>query len=515
MNAVHTSTRLALILLGSGLFLPVTSHSQGGKIVGTAAPGGKSGKENTKQTVAGGKLVGTGVKADQFETLANSKSNLDQLARARYFDTATGTIVLVAVPGAEVNLTPVHKGRKAVPLSYTLKEQNNTLTLSKLQPGSYVLSAAHPDYKSRTETVTIGRGEVKPITDFLLPKYGEVVIGGAPADAHIALDGRGVEASSFRVSPVDGQISIARVLEGEHELTISKQGYDPWTTKIKVEPGKSNPATAQLRLATIMLTVRSKPGARVYLNNADRGVIQPNGALVVEDLAPGSYVMSLALDGFENFEQRVVLTLSERRPMTAPELTPIAESGEGNEDFTTGASKWVVPGNWRLEQRGLAITGDRVGLFRTPTEKRAFNVYRDFRMSFDIRFTNGRGASWVVRAKDDQNYYFFHLQPAVDGLQARFNFYVCRDGRCTLKDSKRYPELLNKPNDSYFIQLEARGPEFTHRITIQSNPRADDPQPLGTFRDESFGYGGVGFRGINDSEALLQNLVVIPIKPTK
>jgi len=136
-------------------------------------------------------------------------------------------------------------------------------------------------------------------------------------------------------------------------------------------------------------------------------------------------------------------------------------------------------------------------------------------MSFDIRFTNGRGASWVVRAKDDQNYYFFHLQPAVDGLQARFNFYVCRDGRCTLKDSKRYPELLNKPNDSYFIQLEARGPEFTHRITIQSNPWADDPQPLGTFRDESFGYGGVGFRGINESEALLQNLVVIPIKPTK
>jgi len=175
----------------------------------------------------------------------------------------------------------------------------------------------------------------------------------------------------------------------------------------------------------------------------------------------------------------------------------------------------VVPGNWRLEQRGLAITGDRVGLFRTPTEKRAFNVYRDFRMSFDIRFTNGRGASWVVRAKDDQNYYFFHLQPAVDGLQARFNFYVCRDGRCTLKDSKRYPELLNKPNDSYFIQLEARGPEFTHRITIQSNPRADDPQPLGTFRDESFGHGGVGFRGINESEALLQNLVVIPIKPTR
>ncbi|MEP7273008.1 MAG: PEGA domain-containing protein, partial [Acidobacteriota bacterium] len=483
---------------------------QGGKIVGTGATGVRGGKEEPKSS-GSGKLVGTGVKADQFETTGSAKTNLDQVARARFFDTATGSIVLFAVPGAAVKLTPVIRNRKGTALSFTLTEQNNTLTLSKLQPGSYLLSATHPDYKSREETITIGKGEVKPISDFLLPKYGEIVIGGAPEGSTITLDGKTLDPTAYKLSPVDGKVTIGRVLEGEHELGVAKPAFDPWRMKIKVEPGKSNPASAQLRLATIDLTVRSKAGARVYLNNSDRGAVQPDGALVVRDLLPGTYQMRVALDGFENLEQPVALALTERKPVTAVELTPIAESNEGNEDFTTGSSKWIVPENWKLERRGLLISGPQVGLFRTPTEKRPYNVYRDFKMSFDIRFNNGRGASWVVRAKDERNYYMFQLLPATDG-QARFNFYVCRQGECTLKDSKRYPEPLNKPADSYFVQVEAKGVEFIHRITIQSNPRVDDPQPLGTFSDDTFTYGGVGFRGIDDNQALLQNLVVIPIK---
>ncbi len=512
---------LAVILLTLVMACPLSyahggAHggAQGGKIVGTGARGGK-GNNGESKSAGGGKLVGTGVKADQSETTVSSKSNLDQLARARVFDTASGTIVLVAVAGAEVTLTPVTKNRKGTPLAFKLKEQNNTLTLSKLQPGSYLLTASHPDYKPHEETVTIGKGEVKPITDFLLPKYGEIVIGGAPEGSAIALDGNALDANSFKLSGVDGKITIARVLEGEHEITVSKPAYDSWRVKIKVDPGKSNPASAQLRLATVSLTVRSRPGARVYLNNSDRGAVQPDGALVVQDLLPGAYQMRVALDGFENIEQPLSLSLADRKPVTPVELTPIAESNEGNEDFTTGATKWIVPQNWKLERRGLLISGPQVGLFRTPTEKRAFNVYRDFKMSFDIRFTSGRGASWVVRARDEQNYYMFQLVPAADGLQSRFNFYVCRQGECTLKDSKRYPEPLNKPNDSYFVQLETRGVEFVHRITVQSNPRVDDPQPLGTFSDDTFTYGGVGFRGTDENQALLQNLVVIPIKPVK
>lgn len=482
-----------------------------GKIVGTGASGSK---DKDSKPATGGKLVGTGVRADQSETSTATRSSADQIARNQYFDTASGTIVLFAVAGADVTLTPVTNKRKGTPLAFKLKEKNNTLTLSKLQPGSYVISASHPDYKPREETITIGKGDIKTISDFLLPKYGEIAIGGALEGSTIVLDGKPLESTQF-TRAADGKITIPRVLEGEHELTVSKPTYDPWTGKLKVEPGKSNPASAQLKLATVSLTVRSKPGAHVYIDNSDRGAVQPDGALIIPELLPGSYQMRVTLDGFEHAEQSLSLTLADRKPTTPIDLTPIAESAEGNEDFLTGSSKWVVPAEWKLEKRGLLIGGQKVGLFRTPTEKRPFNIYRDFTMSFDVRFINGKGASWVVRAKDEQNYYMFQLVPATEGLQSKFNFYVCQQGTCTLKDSKRYPEPLNKPNDSYFIQLEARGTEFTHRIRVLMNPRADDPQPLGTFSDGTLTYGGVGFRSIDDNQALLQNLVVIPSKSVR
>jgi hypothetical protein len=507
--------RMSLLVFVAAAFMtssmPLSAGFSQGKIVGTGASGSK---DKDPKPSGGGKLVGTGVRADQSETTTASRSSADQNARNQYFDTASGTIVLFAVAGADVTLTPVANKRKGTPLTFKLKEKNNTLTLSRLQPGSYILSASHPDFKPREETVTVGKGDIKTISDFLLPKYGEIAIGGALEGSTITLDGKPVDSTQF-TRAADGKITIPRVLEGEHELTVSKAAFDPWTGKLKVEPGKSNPASAQLRLATVSLTVKSKPGAHVYIDNSDRGAVQPDGALIIPELLPGKYQMRVTLDGFENAEQPLSLTLADRKPTAPVELTPIAESAEGNEDFLTGSSKWVVPADWKIEKRGLLIAGQKVGLFRTPTEKRPFNVYRDFTMSFDIRFVNGKGASWVVRAKDEQNYYLFQLVPANEGLQSRFNFYVCLQRVCTLKDSKRYPEPLNKAGDSYFVQLEAKGSEFTHRIRVLLNPRADDPQPLGTFSDDTLTYGGVGFRSMDENQTLLQNLVVIPSKSVR
>jgi hypothetical protein len=94
----------------------------------------------------------------------------------------------------------------------------------------------------------------------------------------------------------------------------------------------------------------------------------------------------------------------------------------------------------------------------------------------------------------------------------RFNFYLCRDGQCALKDSHTVVEILETPDDSYHLRLEARGPRMVHKISLLKKPRLDDPQPLGSFEDNTFSVGGVGFRGINGAEALLQNLVILPVQ---
>jgi hypothetical protein len=63
-----------------------------GKIVGTGASGTK---EKDGKAAGGGKLVGTGVTADQSATSSSDKTNIDQIARAKYFDAGSGRSYLL------------------------------------------------------------------------------------------------------------------------------------------------------------------------------------------------------------------------------------------------------------------------------------------------------------------------------------------------------------------------------------------------------------------------------------
>ncbi len=207
----------------------------------------------------------------------------------------------------------------------------------------------------------------------------------------------------------------------------------------------------------------------------------------------------------------MTLDLTKRNPEIPIELGRTPESVEASEEFITGASRWVVPSTWQLDRKGLHVSGDVIGLFKDPTEKRAFNYYADFDLNFDARFENGRGVAWIARAKDDRNYYLFKLSTGSDaGTRARMSFFICREGRCELKDSRPVVEKLDTPNDSYHIILEARGSEFTVRIRVLSTPRPDDPQKLAVFNDDTFQIGGIGFRGVDDTRALIQSLIVRP-----
>jgi hypothetical protein len=155
------------------------------------------------------------------------------------------------------------------------------------------------------------------------------------------------------------------------------------------------------------------------------------------------------------------------------------------------------------------IKGDALALFNTETG-RDFNTYRDFRIEFDVVFTNGRGVGWAARAKDRANYYLFEISGARAGRPV-INFYVCQDGSLELKDSRPIVEKIDKAGDSFHIIFEARGNRFDTQMTIASAPSAK-PHLIGIFQDESFSYGGVGFRGKDQAESLLQTFFIIPLR---
>lgn len=419
-----------------------------------------------------------------------------------------GAMVLIAVPEAQVALLLVRSGKAGKALTYKITQDNGSLTLAAMTPGSYKLSVTHPDYNPFSTTITIERGKPTTVTPELLSKYGTVMIGGLPTGVSVWFDDRQI------ASKLDdqGRLWLPRLPVGEHKIKFSAPGYDEWLIeKLIIKPGETLPLTAKMPLATVALIVKARPQARVYLNDEEKGIVQPDGSLSIPNLPPGTYQMRVLLDGYDTLEKSLSLTLDRRHLVEAVELAPVAESSEATDNFRQELSKWSpAPKTWKVEKGSLRLSGDAVALFKDATETRPSNVYRDFRWDFDVSFGNGKGAAWIVRAKDRQNYYLFELITSKSGQPRRaLNFYLCRNGKLELKDSRDVVEKIEKPNDSFHITVIATGNQFAHTISIASNP-GTEAQPLGTFTDNTFAYGGIGFQAVNGIEMIVRSFVVIP-----
>ena len=115
----------------------------------------------------------------------------------------------------------------------------------------------------------------------------------------------------------------------------------------------------------IALSVRTKPGAQVYLNNVSQREVPASGLIVIPGLAPGEYRLHVSRDGFERKDRQVTLTLSERSPVIDVELVPIAESSEAALDDKNPQLNWTPrPANWSFEKRGIVVRGEKHCLFQ-------------------------------------------------------------------------------------------------------------------------------------------------------
>ncbi|MCA1559435.1 MAG: PEGA domain-containing protein, partial [Acidobacteria bacterium] len=69
---------------------------------------------------------------------------------------------------------------------------------------------------------------------------GAVAIRVQPADAEISIDGERWEA------PQGGERLIVQLDEGEHRVEISKDGYRPFSTTVRVRRGETAPLNVSL-----------------------------------------------------------------------------------------------------------------------------------------------------------------------------------------------------------------------------------------------------------------------------
>lgn len=148
-----------------------------------------------------------------------------------------GTLQLSSVPeGARfyVNDEPRGKGPLAIP---------------GLKPGDYVVRAELAGYGTMTKTITIANGGSANEEFRLSNTMGRLEVRTSPAGVTVNLDGHvaGVTKSAGRDVEFSDVLAIENILEGEHTLVLTKEGYSEMVGHPKIESNKTSQYRLRLR----------------------------------------------------------------------------------------------------------------------------------------------------------------------------------------------------------------------------------------------------------------------------
>lgn len=318
---------------------------------------------------------------------------------------------------------------------------------------------------------------------------------------------------NYKITDDNGGLFLS-LPPGDYQLQIEHPDYVPLSETITITAAQRKPIAANLEKAMVSLSLVSEPGARVYAGNVDQGVVPVNGELKF-GLPPGRHKISVNKTGYEIRNLDLTLSLNEPVHTERVDLVPIPNSTEVNwGPDVSGSDTWFPKPAWLFAasgaKAGAMVKGDKVSLFKTEPNRK-FNIYRNFELVFDVVFSNNKGASWVVRAADPDNYYLIEIITP-PGRKAIIKFWVCRNGVLSEKRSQPVPYILDKPGDSYHVTFKATGKTFNIKMEI-SGDKPQNLDNLAVFQDDSNDpllLGGVGFRAKDSSEFLVKSVFIIP-----
>ncbi|MBL8205245.1 MAG: serine/threonine protein kinase [Blastocatellia bacterium] len=171
-------------------------------------------------------------------------------------------------------------------------------------------------------------------------------------------------------------------------------------------------------------------------------------------------------------------------------------------------------GRWNVPPTGWEIRGERLFIANQSRVGYTTNITADdFTMTFLLRLENADGAAWVLRIRDQDNYYLFHLDGSKTATRY-FSAYIVREGKLGEAVSQIPVTKQLIAGGHYTVNITAKGNEITHLLNSADDPSADTMgDPLGYFKDENNLYpsGGIGFRSVGTEQFSVDDLYVRPL----
>jgi hypothetical protein len=375
---------------------------------------------------------------------------------------------------------------------------------------TYLIKASAPGYTAAERKSKLVKGS-EIVRLQLRAQFARVDLPGLPQGAQVFFDDKLVATTDKT-----GRVALDSLTPGTHSLLIRHPEYNDYKTTLdNLEAGTS---ISFFSLSTILtkvarLTIQSLPNAIVLIDNAYQGRVGPDGSVRIDyELEQSSeHIIRVELPGYQPWEGRQLLTPGARA--IEIKLNPIVTS-TGMTDGFDSLSLWSHPPEWKFirekinerQNNKLQVGGEQLGLLKDK-------LYRDFTAVFNIWLSDGKGATWTLRAdKEGRNYYLFHLAGPRSGELAPHKLYTyrCKDGVLSEVNAPT-PLLFDlKEREGYFIEITVRGNTVAHKI---SNANAELSEAFWTDTDagkDQFLYGYFGFRSFKGETFQIDDFTIDP-----
>ncbi len=204
-----------------------------------------------------------------------------------------GRIIVTSQPQrAKVYLDNVYKGL-------------TPLNLDRVTSGQHHIKLAMAGYQDWSSNVSVSPSRTTTVSADLipLPVYGSISIYCNQGDARIYLDGSYQKRTSANKS-----VELKNVKQGYHELMITKEGYQDWSSTILVKAGQAYMVSAYLvpEISYGSIAVYCNvSGAKIFVNGTYKTTTLSSQPKILEEIKEGEYEITLIKDGYRTWVEDI------------------------------------------------------------------------------------------------------------------------------------------------------------------------------------------------------------------
>jgi hypothetical protein len=360
---------------------------------------------------------------------------------------------------------------------------------------------------ARTRTIVQTKIKVVKVPEIKYQKISGVTITTVQPNAGIELESINLKKQTkwTKSTNSNGVLNLENVPPGKYLLTVSLKGFISEESEIEVKPAQLVTVPVNLEPIThdIFITtnvpngeVRYAPIQRQAGGAKDVGeyctVRIKNGNAALLQMREGDYSLEVRSDEVEYGQVAKEITVSGGNAAQNNEISIKLERKISTEDFLANwlPNEWRLPAGWRIENKRMQANGAGVALLQNER----FNHYKDFELKTNIRSLDNKSVGFVLRARDDKNYYLIEITGSASGQPYFLTGYVVKNGKAaeTLvrTNIQAYAKTLA---DRKFFNIIISGKGNVFKVTLE-DVETGRPFVIGIVEDQNntFPIGAIG-----------------------